>query len=183
MLQYAARHNGAGWGRIVVMNAGKPDEMVAAFRSGVGDYVHLQGPAAHQLEQESVGTIVVSVGASMPEVAFSSLTAAPEFLETQEGRVFLRAYAKAREWVRTTPAEDVARKEASFFPDFTPEVLTAAVRAYQSFGCWAGGIEISRQHYEQALNVFEALGVIPRRYPYDIVVHTPLSGGRLRDNG
>ncbi len=49
MLRYAAHCNGVDWSRIRVVDAGGPEEMSAAFRSGIGDYVHLQAPASHQL--------------------------------------------------------------------------------------------------------------------------------------
>ena len=49
--------------------------MVAAFRSGAGDYVHLQGPAPQQLEADGVGHVVASVGEAIGPVAFSSLCA------------------------------------------------------------------------------------------------------------
>src|SRR5215472_17268425 len=42
MLKYALQHNGVEWKRINVVDAGAPEQMLAAFRSGVGDYLHLQ---------------------------------------------------------------------------------------------------------------------------------------------
>jgi NitT/TauT family transport system substrate-binding protein len=166
MLKYAAAHTGVEWARIQVIDAGNPEEMAAAFRSGQADFVHLQGPAAQQIEYDGAGFVTVSVGGSMPAVAFSSLVAASELPNTDAGRAFLRAYARAREWVRSAPADEVARAEGSFFPEFAPQALAAAVAAYQKLGCWDGGIEIPKQHYEQALNVFEAAGAITRRHPY-----------------
>jgi NitT/TauT family transport system substrate-binding protein len=118
----------------------------------------------------TAGEIVASVGASMPPVAFSSLCCARGFQKTEAYRLFLDAYARAREWVRTAPPEEVAAAEASFFPLIAPEVLTAAIRLYQALGCWEGGLEIPRELYEQALNVFQATGTIAWRHRYDEVV-------------
>src|SRR5207302_7630955 len=73
MLRYAVQLNGADWNKIHVIDAGSPEEMAAAFRAGTGDFVHLQGPAPQQMEHDAIGHIVVSVGQSMPPVAFSSL--------------------------------------------------------------------------------------------------------------
>ena len=170
MLKYAAQHNSVDWSRIAVVDAGTPEQMAAAFRSGSGDFVHLQGPAAQQLEHEGFGSVVASVGASMPPVAFSSLTASSEFIESPEGRAFLRAFAKARKWARTAPPAEVARNEAAYFPEFAPDALTAAIAAYQALGCWEGDIEIPEHLYEQTLNVFESAGVITRRHQYANVV-------------
>jgi hypothetical protein len=106
----------------------------------------------------------------MPPVAFSSLCCARAFQKTEEYRVFLNAYAKAREWVRTAPAGEIAAAEAVFFPLVAPELLTAAVGLYQRLGCWEGGLEIPRDLYEQALNVFQACGGIAWRHRYEEVV-------------
>lgn len=169
MLKYAAKSNGVDWSRIHLIDAGTPDEMQQVFRDGDAAYIHLQAPFSHQLEADGTGHVVASVGASMPPVAFSSLCCSRDFLRTETSRTFLEAYREAREWVRGAPAEDVAKKEASFFPGISVAVLAASIRAYQAVGNWDGGIDISRDLYEQALNVFESAGEIQRRHPYDAV--------------
>src|SRR5712691_9080221 len=173
MLRYAASRNGADWSRVRVIDAGTPEEMAAAFRAGAGDYVHLQGPAAQQLEHDRTGYIVASVGRAMPPVAFSSLCASRQFLQTQAFQAFLRAFASAKEWVRQAPPEKVAVKMASFFPEIDIAVLTVAVRRYQALGCWDGGIEIPHDLYEQAVTVFEWAGEIARRHAYGEVCASP----------
>src|SRR5260370_2036343 len=106
----------------------------------------------------------------MPGVAFSSFCCARAFQKTEESRVFLNAYAKAREWVRTAPAGEIAAAEATVFPLIAPELLTAAVGMYQTLGCWEGDLEIPRDLYEQALNVFQVCGGIAWRHRYEEVV-------------
>jgi NitT/TauT family transport system substrate-binding protein len=170
MLRYAAHLLGVDWSRVRVLDAGGPERMEAAFRAGEGDYVHLQGPAAQRLEAEGAGRIAAAVGEAMPPVAFSSLCASRGFLATAPARAFLRAYGRSREWVRQAPAAEVARVQASYFPDVPPAILEAAVQRYQRLGCWEGGLEISRALYEQALDVFESGRVIARRHPYGEVV-------------
>ncbi len=150
MLKYAVRHNGADWSRIRVIE------------SGAADYTHSQAPIA-------AGEIVASVGAAMPPVAFSSLCCARAYQRTEPYRAFLEAYRRAKEWVRTAPAEEVATAEAAFFPETAPDLLADAVKRYQALGCWEGGIEIPRDLYEQALNVFQAAGEITWRHRYEEV--------------
>jgi NitT/TauT family transport system substrate-binding protein len=169
MLKYAARTNGLEWARVDAMDAGAPEEMARAFRQGRGAYVHLQSPDAHQLECDGAGYVVASVGASMPPVAFSSLCCSREFAGSETCRRFLGAYGEARRWVRTTPAGEVARVEAGFFPGHSLEALEAGIDRYQKVGCWEGGVEIPRDLYEQALNVFQTEGVIAKRQPYEEV--------------
>ena len=174
MLRYAVHHNGADWDKIHVIDAGTPEEMQAAFRSGAGDYVHLQAPGPQQLEHDGAGRTVVSVGASMPPVAFSSLCASREFIQCGAFQPFLRAYSKAKDWVRLAKPDDIAAKEASFFPGVGLNALAGAVASYQRLGCWTGGIEIPRELYEQALNVFEFAGAIRQRHAYEAVCITPV---------
>jgi NitT/TauT family transport system substrate-binding protein len=174
MLRYAAKCKGVDWSRVHVVNAGSPEEMIAAFRNGSGDYVHLQGPAPQQLEHDGAGPVVAVVGAAMPAVAFSSICTSREFLATEECRAFVRAFTKAKGWVREALPEEVANKEAAFFPRIDPGALASAIRSYQELGCWEGGIEIPRDLYEQALNVFESAGEIAARHPYEQVCASPL---------
>jgi NitT/TauT family transport system substrate-binding protein len=176
MLKYAVHLNGADWGKINAIDAGGVDEIDAAFRNGLGDYVHQQGPAPQLLEREGVGYVVASVGGAMPPVAFSSLMASREFLKTGAARAFISAYARARQWVNHAPAEEVADRESEFFPRTDRDALTRTIASYQSLGCWDGDLAITRERYEQALNVFLHSGKISRRYPYEDVVVQPPEG-------
>ncbi|MGH9663055.1 MAG: ABC transporter substrate-binding protein [Bryobacteraceae bacterium] len=177
MLQYAAHRQGVQWSRLQVVDAGSPEDMEAAFRAGAGDFVHLQCPAPQQLESDGVGKIVARVGDAMPPVAFSSLCASREFVASTRFRPFLRAFRKAKEWVRSASPEEVAASERTLFPSVDATTLAAAVRYYQSLGCWDGGVEIPRALYEQALNVFEWAGDIAGRLAYDDVCLPADTGG------
>ena len=170
MLRYAAYYQGVDYRKIEWINAGNPEEMDAAFRVGRGDYVHLQGPAAQQLESDSIGCIVASVGEAMPPVAFSSLMASRAFLKTETAKAFVKAFQKAKKWVNQAPVEEIARAEASFFPGVDLQILTASIARYRKLGCWAGDVDIPRALYEQALNVFLHCGAISRRHAYEEVV-------------
>jgi len=163
MLKYAVKHNGVEWNRIKVVDAGPREQMEAAFRAGTGDYVHLQGPVM-------VGEIVVSVGASMPPVAFSSLCCARAYQKTEPYRAFVETYRRVRNWVQTSAPKEAAAREAAFFPDVPVEVLTETIARYQRVGNWEGAIEIPRDLYEQALNVFQSAGAIAWRHKYEEVV-------------
>jgi len=155
MLKYAVKQNGAEWARIKIL------------RKGEADYTHQQGPV-------SSGEIVASVGAAIAPVAFSSLCCSRAHLKTEEHRAFVETYQRAREWVRSSPADEVAAAEAEFFPGVSREQLASTIKRYQDLGCWDGGIEIPRDLYEQALNVFQSVGGITWRHKYEEVVAPPL---------
>jgi NitT/TauT family transport system substrate-binding protein len=173
MLKYAVHSQGVDWSRIVVVDRGDMAEIDAAFRAGLGDYVHQQGPATQQLEREGIGHVVASVGTAMPPVAFSSLMASRKFLATDRARAFMRAYRKARAWARETAPPEISECQASFFPGIAPEALAEAVACYQALGCWDGDLAIARELYEQALAVFLHSHAVARRFPYDEVVVPP----------
>lgn len=175
MLNYALHRKGVNIADLKGLDAGDTARMMAAFRTGHGDYFHEQAPYPQQLEHEGVAQVVASIGEVIGPVAFSSLAASPGWLAGANARRFMRAYRKSREWVNSAPAAEVAAVEQSFFPDIRREALVAAIACYQGLGCWAGDAGIDRAHYETALDVFAHSRLISRRHPYDqVIVQPPL---------
>jgi NitT/TauT family transport system substrate-binding protein len=172
MFKYACHLKGLDWNALVVVDAGA-ETMDRAFRDGTGDYIHQQGPAPQQLEHDGVGHVVAQVGDAIGPLAFSSLAATRAWLATDAARRFTRAYRKARAWLIATPAAEVAKTEAAFFPDIHRDVLTLTIATYQKLGCWTPHIEITRPAFEVALDVFEHSGLITRRHKYDEVIAQP----------
>ena len=70
----------------------------------------------------------------------------------------------------------MAKAEAPFFEGVEEASLTRTIAAYQRLGCWQGPLEIPRDAYEVALDVFQHSGLITRRHPYDAVGVPPPSG-------
>lgn len=175
MLRYGLHRQGVSLEDLTAMDAGGPDDMARAFRSGQGDYVHLQGPAAQQLEHEGAGYVVAAVGDAVGPVAFSSLCARRDWLATDMARAFLRAYRRARDFANTAPPAEIAASEhaAGFFQDVHPDVLARTVAAYQQLGCWGGDVAIARREYETLLDVFQFDGLVHRRHPYEELVMPP----------
>jgi NitT/TauT family transport system substrate-binding protein len=169
MLQYSLRKHGVDWDAVRLVDAGSPDRMQAAFRSGEGDYIHLQGPAPQQLEAEGVGWVVAQVGAGLPTCAFSSVAAKRDFLGRPEYGFFVRALAAARRWSVAADAREIAEAEARFFPGVSLDALVDAIAGYQKLGTWSGGTGISSADYEQSIDIFESTGNLPTRYPYERV--------------
>ena len=134
MLAYAMHKQGVDLAQAQAVNAGTTANMMAAWRQGQGDYFHEQGPYPQQLEHEQVAHIVASVGEVLGPVAFSSLTATREWLQKPEARRFMRAYRKAREWVNTASAAEIARAEQGFFPDVDQSCADADDRVLPAVG-------------------------------------------------
>jgi NitT/TauT family transport system substrate-binding protein len=172
MFKYACHKRGLDFAAIQAVNV-PSDQMDAAFRRGEGDYIHQQGPAPQQLEHDRVGHVVASVGQAIGPLAFSSLAATRAWLQTDMARRFMRAYRKARAWLLATPAAEVAKAEAAFFPEIHPAVLTSTIGYYQKLGCWSPHVEITRPAFEVALDVFEYSKLITKRHRYEDIVAAP----------
>jgi len=172
MFKYACHKRGLDFAAIQAVNV-PSDQMDAAFRKGEGDYIHQQGPAPQQLEHDRAGHVVASVGQAIGPLAFSSLAATRAWLQTDMARRFMRAYRKARAWLLATPAAEVAKAEAAFFPEIHPAVLTSTIGYYQELGCWSPHVEITRPAFEVALDVFEYSKLITKRHRYEDIVAAP----------
>lgn len=173
MLRWAARHKGADWSRVKVVNAGSPQAMEAAFRTGHGDYVHLQAGLPQQLEHEGTGFIVASVGEGLKPLAFSSICAMRGFVNSDSFRPFVRAFARAKQWAQKSPPQEVAGALGDLFPSLSREALTAAIASCQKLGCWEGGAAIPPALYMEAQRAFLWAGAIQREHTYESVCVTP----------
>jgi NitT/TauT family transport system substrate-binding protein len=172
MFKYACMKRGLNFADIVAVNV-PSNQMEEAFRNGEADYVHLQGPHPQQLEFDKVGHIVASVGAAIGPCAFSSLVATRDWLLTDQARRFMRAYRKARTFVIKSPAAEVARIEAPFFPSIDVEVLTKTIAAYQKLGNWTPHVEITKPAWEATNEIFLHSKLISRRHRYEDAIVPP----------
>ncbi len=176
MFRYACFKRGLDFAAIKPVDAGSTEKMIEAFNKGTGEYVHLQGPAPQQLEHEGAGHIVAALGDAIGPCAFSSLAATRAWLESDMARAFMRAYRKARAWLLVTPAAEVAKREAGFFPKTDPAVLAATIAAYQKLGNWSPHVEITRAAFEATLEIFLHAGKITRRHRYEDAIAPPPKG-------
>ena len=173
MFKYACFRSALDFAALTAVDAGSTPQMIDAFCRGEGDYVHLQGPAPQQLEHEGRGHIVTALGDAIGPCAFSSLAATRAWLASDMAKRFMRAYRKARAWVIGSPAAEIARAEAPFFPGTDLSVLTATIAAYQRLGNWSPHAEITRPAFEATLDIFQHAGLITKRHRYEDVVAPP----------
>jgi NitT/TauT family transport system substrate-binding protein len=172
MFRYALFKQGIDANAVNFIDAGDVDAMDKAFREGEGDYIHQQGPAPQQLQKEGKGFVVASIGQAVGPVAFSSLCATGQWLDTDMANAFLRAYQKSMGYVITASAADIAQQEieANFFPGIAPDVLTQTIKDYQALGCWEHDTHISTTSFDHLQDVFLHNQVIGQRYEYDEII-------------
>lgn len=173
MFKYACHKAGIDFSKIKAIHPGGAAVMDKAFREGQGQYVQQQGPFPQQLEADGVGHIVAQCGPLIGPVAFSSLAARREWLDTDMAKAFMRAYRKARVYMNETPAAEIARAEKSYFPNTDEAVLAKCIESYQKLGCWTPHVEITKPAFEVALDVFEHFGTLKERYAYEQVCALP----------
>ena len=176
MLRYGLHRAGIDLSDISGIESPGGDEMLRQWRDGRGDYFHEQGAFPQQLEHEGIGHIVGGIGDLVGPVAFSSLVCRWDWLDSDDAKRAAAAYRASRQWVNTAEPMEVAKAEADFFPDMAVEATAAAIAFYQKLGTWSGDIEIPRELYESALDVFQHSGMVGKRHPYDSVVVAPPSG-------
>jgi len=167
MLRYALSYNKVDVSKVRLVDGGTGAALRAAFRAGTGDFAHFQGATAQQVELDGEGKIVVSVGASMPEVSFSTVCCLPQFVNGPFYRPFLAAFAEAKSWAHSAPAPAVAENVAPQFSGESLEAMVKAVAAYQQLGCWSGPLGVSKAHYDQALVVFRAADAVKGNYAFE----------------
>lgn len=173
MFKYACHRMGVDYETIEAIDAGDTDAMVAAFRDGAADYIHLQGPAPQQLEHDGVAHVVAQVGDAVGPCGFSSLAATSDWLRSEMARLFMRAYRRTRTYINDTAPGAIAEAEASFFPHVDRAVLARTIETYQSLGCWTPHVEITPAAYDATVDVFMHVGAVTTRHPYAEVCAPP----------
>jgi NitT/TauT family transport system substrate-binding protein len=173
MFRYACHKVGIDFAKLKVITVGGAEAMDKAFRERKGQYVQQQGPFPQQLQADGIGHIVAQCGPKIGPVAFSSLAAKRDWLKSDIAKAFMRAYKKTRAYMLATPAIEIAKAEKPFFPSIDLDVLAQCIESYQRLGCWTPHVEITRQAFEVALDVFEHFGTLKERYAYDQICAPP----------
>jgi NitT/TauT family transport system substrate-binding protein len=176
MLRYGLYKQNVDFNSLKVIDAGDVHAIERAFRNGEADYVHMQGPYPQQMQHEGIAHVVAAVGDAVGDVAFSSLCASRDWLTTDMAKAFMRAYKKSMVFVISAPAKEIAARQQAygFFKDIHPDVLAATIAAYQKLGCWQADVGISKQSYENLLDVFLYSGLITCRHEYEKCVVNPI---------
>ena len=173
MFRYACQKVGIDYKKIITITPGGAAAIDAAFRDGQGQYVHQQGPFPQQIQADGIGHVVAQVGPKIGPTAFSSLAARRDWLSTDEATAFCRAYRKTRAYMNDAPAKEIAASQKDFFPDIDEAVLVDCINTYQKLGCWPRHLDITRDAFDVAQDVFLHSGALKRKIDYDKAVVSP----------
>ena len=169
-LRYVMHIHAADFDQVDKIDAGDVDAIDRAFRQGQGSFVHQQGPAPQQLEKDGKGHIVASIGEALGPIAFSSLCATREWLQTDMARSFLHAYQQAMDAVVDMPSTDICKLIHPMLPDIDQDVLTRTLDDYKKLKTWDKDISIDSMSYKNLLKVFLHSGYITRAHPQESCV-------------
>ena len=176
--QYALRNNGVALDGLTLLTGLGLDEAVAAFRAGRADYIHLPEPAAEQLLADGVGHLTVALGKVNGHIAYSSFAATNAFLESQPDVVhrFVAGYTRALEWLGKATADEVAEVITPFFPETSPELITASVARYKDQDNWPATPHLGQPQYDGLQEILVAAGMVKEWQGYEKVVTGEFTG-------
>lgn len=169
-LRYAMHLNGADFSKVNVIDTGNVDQMDSAFRSGQGDYVHQQGPAPQQLENDGLGTMAISVGEALGPISFSSLCATREWLKTDMALTFQQAYQQAKTDLVDMSSQQLADIIHGFLPNVDIGVLAKTLDDYMKLNTWSSDISINSDSYNNLLKSFLHSKLITKHHPIESCV-------------
>jgi NitT/TauT family transport system substrate-binding protein len=174
-LKYAMFLNGADFDKVNIIDAGDVEQMDRAFRDGQGAFVHQQGPAPQQLEQDGMGHIAASIGAAIGPIAFSSLCALRDWIKTDMAAAFMHAYQQGMDAVIESSSSQIADTILDFLPGIDRAVLVKTLDDYKKLDTWQTDISINSKSYETLLKVFLHNGNIASEHPMSSCVVNPRS--------
>jgi hypothetical protein len=102
-------------------------------------------------------------------VAFSSLCARPEWLETSVARRFVQVYRACRSQASQAAPAWLAAQVASFLPETSRPALEATIAAYQALGTWSGSDALDAALFERTVDLFVDVGYLTARPQLDDV--------------
>ena len=172
MLKYALHKKGISLDSLNVIDAGDVKQIDNAFRNGTGAFVHQQGPAPQQLEADGLATVVASVGDVIGPVAFSSLCATKDWLQTDMASAFFDAYKLSLKQCQQDDAGNIARQlhEYGFLTDINFDVLQNTLKTYQLLGCWNHDGLIGKAEYQTLLKVFKYSQLITKEHGFEKLI-------------
>lgn len=173
ILQYVLNNKGYENGKNITMDYSiEFGALGPAFTSGTGDFVPLFEPSASQLVKEGKGYIVSAIGMDSGEIPYTCYTATSQYIEKHPENVekFLRAVWKGTEYAMTHSAEDCAKLVEKHFTGTSLEMLTAAIKNYQTFDVWTTTPVTNKQAFERIQDIMENAGELSKRVGYDVIV-------------
>ena len=151
--------------------------MSGAFISGIGDYVSLFEPNALQLEKQSLGNVVVSVGKIGGEVPYTAFNARKSYIKKNPDVIkgFNKALQKGIDFTYNNKEEKVAEVITDYFNDISKNDLTEVIKRYKNNDSWYKTTYITKSGFERIQDIMEFNKVLDTRVDFNKLVDNTYS--------
>ena len=173
ILQYVLNNKGYVNGTNITMDYSiEFGALGPAFTGGTGDFVPLFEPAASQVVKEGKGYILSAIGMDSGEIPYTCYSVTSNFLSKYPDKVekFLRAVWKGTEYAMTHTAEDCAKLVQKYFDGTTLDLITAAIKNYQTFDVWMTTPVTNKDAFNRMQDIMENAGELSSRVSYETIV-------------
>jgi NitT/TauT family transport system substrate-binding protein len=173
-LRYLLRRAGVNPGAVSFNSDLSMTEGVAAFEADKADYLLHSLHTAQLLVDRGKAHAVTDLAAALGPVPWSTYFTLPEIIEQRREDLdaFTRAIYRAQRWLQASPAKEVVRLAAPFYPDFDEVMLTRIIGYYLGNGIWPADPLVPREDIDRFQDVLFDVGWIARRVPYENQVDT-----------
>ena len=148
----------------------------AALRVGRLDAVQLFQPYAEELIASGAGHVWYAA-ASRGLTAYTTLVTRRSLLQSRRGELLAmtRAMARTLRWIAATPASDIARALAEFFPAIPPKIFAAAIERYRASGLFAPDPVLRREGFDRLQAAMLSGGALERAISFETCVDNSLA--------
>ena len=158
---------------VELVGLGGVDQLLAALKEKKADAVVLASPATETAIRNGWGVIIFDPAQDpdfQPEFFYEVTSTRKEFIQQKPETVrkFVRALVRGNKWVLDTPAEEVAKALALYFPMEDKQILVDVVRNKQKGISRTG--EISKVGFEKAVQLELKLGSIKEPVKFEDAV-------------
>ncbi len=172
-IQYVLENNGLVIGTDVTLDLDVPfTSTIAAFESGLGDYVTMFEPSASEFEALGKGYIVASVGEEAGEVPFTCFSATQSFLSANSSKIdkFIKCLIRAYNFIITSDIDDVIDALLPSFTSSTRDSLMASVNSYIDIDAWNPTLIMKSSSFERLQSVMINAGTLEERVLFSSAV-------------
>ena len=157
--------------------------MAPTYDSGVGDYVTLFEPVATEFVNQGKGHIVASVGAESGEIPYTSFIALESYLKDNSTKIekFVKAMYKALNYVKVTPASEVAKVLIKHFTGADVNQTATSLENYISVDTWMTDMSLPESMFNKLLDVVSNAGESVEGVTYQKVVDNTFASKGYRE--
>ncbi|MDR2074506.1 MAG: ABC transporter substrate-binding protein [Oscillospiraceae bacterium] len=148
-----------------VINNIQFDLISGAFINGIGEYAVLFEPTASEMELNSKGHILASIGAVNPEIVYTVYASTEKFIKSNPKLIknFVKAIYKAQTWLKNNTPEESAQKMLPYFPKSNLKILANAIRKYKEIGVWCENPVINKDSFNFTQELVVESGKIDKK--------------------